>query len=80
MNFKTWKLLVVKSDDALKEQIAAVLSDAGYEVSADFRDGMKGSLPSIPTRLSWVPIHLSSIAGTSSPKSRAPSTFTTYAS
>jgi DNA-binding response OmpR family regulator len=44
MNFKTWKLLVVKSDHALKEQIAAVLSDAGYEVSADSRDGMKGVL------------------------------------
>ena len=44
MSFKTWKLLAVKSDDALRDQIAAVLSDAGYEVSADSREGMKGVL------------------------------------
>jgi DNA-binding response OmpR family regulator/S1-C subfamily serine protease len=37
MNFKAEKLLVVESDDTLREGIAAVLSDAGYEVSTDDR-------------------------------------------
>jgi DNA-binding response OmpR family regulator len=41
---KTEKLLVVESDDALKQDIVAVLSDAGYEVSADYREGMKAIL------------------------------------
>jgi serine protease Do len=41
MNYKTGKLLVVESDDALRATIVAVLSDAGYEVSTDCRDGMK---------------------------------------
>jgi len=41
MNSKAGKLLVVESDDALRKQIVAVLSDAGYEVSADSREGMK---------------------------------------
>jgi len=33
MNSKAEKLLVVESDDALRERIVAVLRDAGYEVS-----------------------------------------------
>jgi DNA-binding response OmpR family regulator/S1-C subfamily serine protease len=37
MNFKAEKLLVVESDDALREGTAAVLRDAGYEVSTDDR-------------------------------------------
>jgi S1-C subfamily serine protease/DNA-binding NarL/FixJ family response regulator len=41
MNDKTGKLLVVESDDGLREQIVAVLSGAGYEVSTDYREGMK---------------------------------------
>jgi len=41
MNSKTGKLLVVESDDALREQIAAVLRDAGYTVSDNHRQGMK---------------------------------------
>src|SRR4029077_7238329 len=41
MNSKAEKLLVVESDDALRERIVQVLSDAGYEVSTDYRDGMK---------------------------------------
>src|ERR1700680_2578118 len=41
MNHKTGKLLVVESDDALRERIVTVLSDAGYEVSTDYREGMK---------------------------------------
>jgi DNA-binding response OmpR family regulator len=44
MNSKTGKLLVVESDDALREQIVAVLSEAGYEVSADYREGVKAVL------------------------------------
>jgi DNA-binding response OmpR family regulator/S1-C subfamily serine protease len=41
MDYKAAKLLVVESDEALSEHIAAVLSDAGYEVSTDYREGMK---------------------------------------
>ena len=41
MNDKAGKILVVESDDSLREQIVAVLSDAGYEVSTDSRGGMK---------------------------------------
>src|SRR5947208_14994214 len=44
MNDKTGKLLVVQSDDALREQIVAVLRGAGYEVSTDYREGMKAVL------------------------------------
>lgn len=35
------KLLVVESDEGLREAIASILRDAGYEVSTDFRRGMK---------------------------------------
>jgi len=38
------RLLVVEADEALREQIASVLRDAGYEVSADYRGGMKAVL------------------------------------
>ena len=41
MNSKAGKLLVVESDDALKEQIDAVLRDARYLVSSDYQEGMK---------------------------------------
>jgi DNA-binding response OmpR family regulator len=41
MNPKAGKLLVVESDDALREQILAVLRDAGYIVSSDNQHGMK---------------------------------------
>jgi DNA-binding response OmpR family regulator/S1-C subfamily serine protease len=44
MNDKTGKLLVVESDNALRDHIVAVLSDAGYEVSTDCREGMKSVL------------------------------------
>ena len=37
-------MLVVESDDALRDHIATVLSDAGYEVSTDYREGMKAVL------------------------------------
>jgi DNA-binding response OmpR family regulator/S1-C subfamily serine protease len=35
------RLLVAEPDEALREHVAAVLSDAGYEVSTDCREGMK---------------------------------------
>jgi DNA-binding response OmpR family regulator/S1-C subfamily serine protease len=44
MNSKAAKLLVVESDNALREQIVAVLNDAGYEVSTDYREGIKAVL------------------------------------
>jgi DNA-binding response OmpR family regulator len=44
MNGRAEKLLVVESEDALREYIVRVLSDAGYEVSTDYREGMKAVL------------------------------------
>jgi DNA-binding response OmpR family regulator len=44
MTHNAGKLLVVESDEALRNHIVAVLSDAGYEVSTDYRDGMKAVL------------------------------------
>jgi serine protease Do len=44
MESKTEKLLVVESDDALRNRIATILSDAGYQVSTDYADGMKSIL------------------------------------
>src|SRR5881296_1556799 len=51
MSDKTAKLLVVESDDALRGQIVAVLSGAGYEVSTDYREGMKAVLAFNPDAL-----------------------------
>src|SRR5467141_2195084 len=44
MESKAEKLLVVERDDALRERIAGVLRDAGYDVSTDYREGMKAIL------------------------------------
>src|ERR1700740_3604231 len=44
MDNETGKLLVVESDDFLREHIVAALSGAGYEVSTDYRGGMKAVL------------------------------------
>jgi S1-C subfamily serine protease/DNA-binding NarL/FixJ family response regulator len=44
MESKAEKLLVVESDDTLRERIVAVLSDAGYQVSTDYAEGMKSVL------------------------------------
>ena len=41
MNDKAGKVLVAESDDSLREHLVTVLSDAGYEVSADCQGGMK---------------------------------------
>jgi DNA-binding response OmpR family regulator/S1-C subfamily serine protease len=38
---KSGKLLVVECDDALREHILTLLSDAGYEVSGDCREGIQ---------------------------------------
>src|SRR6266850_3081291 len=44
MDNKAGKLLVVESDDSLREQVVTVLSNAGFEVSTDYRGGMKAVL------------------------------------
>src|SRR5580658_1305766 len=41
MSSKVQKLLVVESDDVLRERIVAVLRDAGYAVSTDCQTGIK---------------------------------------
>ncbi len=41
MNSKAGKLLVVESDDSLRDNIVTVLSAAGFEVSTDYGDGIK---------------------------------------
>jgi len=41
MNDKPGKVLVVESDEGLREHIVTVLRDAGYEVSTDCQAGMK---------------------------------------
>ena len=42
------RVLVVEPDDALRSSIARALSDAGYEVSTDYREGMKSVLKFSP--------------------------------
>src|SRR6266853_277543 len=44
MNSKAGKLLVVESDDTLRDNIVTALRDAGFEVSTDYREGMKAVL------------------------------------
>ena len=44
MKSKAEKVLVVESDEALREQVVAVLSDAGYEMSTEYAEGMKAIL------------------------------------
>lgn len=44
MKSKIEKLLVVEANEALRDHIAAVLTDAGYEVSTEVRQGMKAVL------------------------------------
>jgi DNA-binding response OmpR family regulator/S1-C subfamily serine protease len=48
MSDKPGKILVVEPDDALREKIVAVLSDAGYEISTDSQEGMKAVLAFSP--------------------------------
>jgi DNA-binding response OmpR family regulator/S1-C subfamily serine protease len=45
---KPGRILVVECDDALRERILAVLTDAGYEVSGDCSEGMKTVLSFAP--------------------------------
>jgi DNA-binding response OmpR family regulator/S1-C subfamily serine protease len=42
------KVLVVESDDAIRKELLAVLSDAGYSVSTDYREGMKAVVAFAP--------------------------------
>ena len=44
MGQQTGKILVVEPDESLKLTLLAVLGEAGYEVSTDYRDGMKAVL------------------------------------
>jgi DNA-binding response OmpR family regulator/S1-C subfamily serine protease len=44
MNDQSGKLLVVESDDALREPLVAELRDSGYEVSTDYSGGMTSVL------------------------------------
>ena len=44
MNQNAGKVLVVESDESLRQRIAAALNDAGYEVSTDSQGGMKAVL------------------------------------
>jgi serine protease Do len=44
MNDLTGKVLVVESDEGLTANLVAILSDSGYEVSTDYRGGMKALL------------------------------------
>src|SRR5580658_8820108 len=41
MNSKAGKLLVVEADDRNRDSVVAALSGAGFEVSTDYREGMK---------------------------------------
>jgi DNA-binding response OmpR family regulator/S1-C subfamily serine protease len=41
MNSKAGKLLVVESDDSLRNNVVTVLSDSGFEVSTDYGEGIK---------------------------------------
>ena len=45
---QTAKVLVVESNEDLRENIATALNDAGYQVSTDYRDGMKAVLGFAP--------------------------------
>ena len=42
------KVMVVESDDALRDRVVAVLRDGGYEVSTDYREGIKAILAFAP--------------------------------
>lgn len=44
MNDQAGKVLIVEADDTLKSTLAALLTDAGYEVSTDIRGGMQAVL------------------------------------
>jgi DNA-binding response OmpR family regulator/S1-C subfamily serine protease len=44
MNDRAGKLLVVESDEALRDTLVTVLGDAGYTVSTDYSGGMKAVL------------------------------------
>jgi DNA-binding response OmpR family regulator len=44
MSADTEKLLIVESDDALKQSIVQILKHGGYSVSTDYGEGMKSVL------------------------------------
>jgi DNA-binding response OmpR family regulator len=79
MNSQAGKLLVVESDDSLRKDIVSVLSGAGYEISTDYREGMKAVLAFNPDAvvLGANPPQLDCCDLL--PKSRVRSAHTTYA-
>ncbi len=44
MDHTAEKVLIVEPEDSLREDIVAALSEAGYQVSTDYREGMKAVL------------------------------------
>jgi DNA-binding response OmpR family regulator/S1-C subfamily serine protease len=48
MNAQTEKVLLVESNDALRQQLTGLLSESGYEVSTDYTGGMKAVLSFAP--------------------------------
>jgi len=44
MNHKAEKVLIVELEDSLREHIVAALSEPGYQISTDYREGMKAVL------------------------------------
>src|SRR5215831_20624642 len=48
MTTKTEKVLLVEADTTLRQDVASILSDAGYEVSTDYTGGMKAVLALAP--------------------------------
>src|SRR5246127_3307516 len=44
MEKRAGKVLVVESDDSIRDQIISVLSEAGFELSTDYIGGMKAVL------------------------------------
>jgi len=44
MNDQTGKVLIVEPDEGLNQTLVTLLSDSGYEVSTDYRGGMKAVL------------------------------------
>ncbi len=78
MNDQTGKLLVVESDDTLRATLVAVLGDAGYKVSTDYREGMKAVLTFEPDLVILGADHRSWIVATFFLKSKVPSTRAIY--
>ena len=67
------RVLVFESDDALRSGIVGSLNDAGYEVSTDYREGMKFVLKFNPDAVVFGADRPNWIVAIFSPKSKDPS-------